>query len=266
MISTDGNSDTMKKSKKANSDGKTQTKEQKNEPIVSPKEGNKITTNLLKEYLGDWFFSSAVKNLVAAAFTKGVPYQITPFLNPTMADKIYQEILSLSDRMKLMEGYMDYFQYHHHNLYQHTDTSFQQSKHLQQLHEILNSHTMREWMIDCLMPGSNSSTRVVLDGQTLSSISEYRGHDYSMVHHDSALGPFGNMRKIAFVLHMAKNWDSKFGGDFVYLNPVDLITARYNNMILFRVSNSSFHIVTPVVPNAPTHMRRFAYSGWWHGP
>lgn len=58
----------------------------------------------------------------------------------------------------------------------------------------------------------------------------------------------------------------EYGGDFMYLNPLTVINPKFNNLILFKVSPTSWHVVTPVAPHTPNNIRRLAFSGWWNGP
>ena len=85
-----------------------------------------------------------------------------------------------------------------------------------------------------------------------------------MVHTDRA-GSFteGARRRVAFVLHLTKDWESRLGGDLVFMNPPTFVTPTFNALTLFSVSRTSWHFVSPVVREAPPHLKRLAFSGWW---
>ena len=50
-----------------------------------------------------------------------------------------------------------------------------------------------------------------------------------MVHTDRA-GSFteGARRRVAFVLHLTKDWESRLGGDLVFMNPPTFVTPTFN--------------------------------------
>jgi|EP01047_Picozoa_sp_COSAG01_P005746 Rps23 Pro-64 3,4-dihydroxylase Tpa1-like proline 4-hydroxylase len=85
-----------------------------------------------------------------------------------------------------------------------------------------------------------------------------------MVHTDRA-GSFteGARRRVAFVLHLTKDWESRLGGDLVFMHPPTFVTPTFNALTLFSVSRTSWHFVSPVVREAPPHLKRLAFSGWW---
>lgn len=126
---------------------------------------------------------------------------------------------------------------------------------MQQLHEILNSQYVRDWFQDV--------SNIALDNRTISSVSYYKPLSFSMVHSDYVDQPNGAKRAISFVMHMSKDFDVRFGGDLIYVNPLTLIHAGFNNMVLFITHPKSFHLVSPISRRTPDFMKRLAYSGWW---
>jgi Rps23 Pro-64 3,4-dihydroxylase Tpa1-like proline 4-hydroxylase len=122
--------------------------------------------------------------------------------------------------------------------------------------------------------------------------------DYIMPHTD--LYRHENVfRRVAFVIHLSKDWDVSYGGDFVWCNPHAVVPPRcisivaltsrlpdpsprsYNTMVLFPVSPHSCHWVrcksaaratsltharykvSPVFKGTPPTLKRLAVSGWW---
>jgi hypothetical protein len=70
-------------------------------------------------------------------------------------------------------------------------------------------------------------------------------------------------RRIAYILHLTKAWNPKFGGDMVWMNPAYHIHPSWNAMTFFAVSESSWHFVSPVAAICPSAVKRLAFSGWW---
>jgi hypothetical protein len=70
-------------------------------------------------------------------------------------------------------------------------------------------------------------------------------------------------RRIAYILHLTKEWNPKYGGDMVWMNPAYHFHPSFNSMTFFAVSESSWHFVSPVASTCPPTMKRLAFSGWW---
>ena len=214
-----------------------------------------VTFEFAAEWFGPWFRSATVKEEMRSAFARGIPYIINPFLAPDKAELLHQQLYhELAGRYPLNEGFYDAFQYHHHNIFSH-EPLFASSKVVNQLHQIMDSPLMKSYMQDV--------SGITLDKSTVGGVSHYQPGDYSMGHSDRAATMRDSVRRIAFVLHMSRGWDSKYGGTLVYLNPMQLIESLFNNMILFKTTHKSFHIVTPIAHHAPPTMKRLAYSGWF---
>ena len=80
--------------------------------------------------------------------------------------------------------------------------------------------------------------------------------DYSLPHSDT----YEN-RSVAFIWHLTRNWNPKWGGDLCWCNPWKRITPRFNALYLFNVTVKSFHFVSNVAPIAIS--KRMTVSGWW---
>jgi len=72
--------------------------------------------------------------------------------------------------------------------------------------------------------------------------------------------------KLAFVLHLSKNWNPDWGG--LYLNLKDesdirVINPSFNKLVIFEVTEGiSHHSVTQVVGNSLNE--RISISGWYN--
>jgi hypothetical protein len=86
-----------------------------------------------------------------------------------------------------------------------------------------------------------------------------------MPHTDKAGSSKGEKekRRVAYILHLTKEWSPKFGGDMIWMNPSYHIHPSFNSMTFFAVSESSWHFVSPVASICPPHVKRLAFSGWW---
>ena len=81
---------------------------------------------------------------------------------------------------------------------------------------------------------------------------------YTSLHSDASA-----RRRLAFVLHLARDWPPERGGDLVFVDPVAICHAEFNTLLVFAVGgDANWHMVTPVVPATPA--RRFAITGWFN--
>lgn len=92
----------------------------------------------------------------------------------------------------------------------------------------------------------------------------YEPGDSTTVHSDTIHSGDGS-RRLAFVLHLSKDWRADWGGDMVFLRP--LLTSRpsFNRMTLFAVGDTRHqHMVTPVAHITPKDAQRLAFVGWFY--
>jgi hypothetical protein len=68
---------------------------------------------------------------------------------------------------------------------------------------------------------------------------------------------------VAFVLHMTKGWDPKWGGDLVWTSPMTHISPRFNSLTMFPSHWQAWHFIQPVVPHLPAGQQRLSISGWF---
>lgn len=91
----------------------------------------------------------------------------------------------------------------------------------------------------------------------------FRSTDYLLCHDDQV-----ENRKIAYVVNLAKNFEKKDGGSLQLLNinekrqPKEIvkeIIPKFNNFIIFKVSDISFHQVEEVLSDK----KRLTIGGWF---
>lgn len=151
---------------------------------------------------------------------------------------------------KIYEDYQEHFHYHHHNIYD--ENSFPPD--LTWCNNIFKSNPTKEFI--------KSLSKKDCDGEAIVSASRYLPGDYSLPHTD--LKKHGSeIRQVAFVWHLTKNWQPNWGGDLFWCPKNHYISPSFNTLILFSVSKESFHFVTPVSPYAQS--KRLAINGWWTG-
>jgi len=151
---------------------------------------------------------------------------------------------------KVYENYNDFFHYHHHNIY-----------------ETNLFPPDLEW---CRGIFASEGTKSLIQelsqrdctGETAFSASWYLPGDHSLPHNDF-LGKQGEVRQVAFIWHLTRDWQTQWGGDLFWCAKNRYVVPSFNSLILFNVGPDSFHHVTQVSPYATS--KRLAISGWWTG-
>ena len=84
-----------------------------------------------------------------------------------------------------------------------------------------------------------------------------RGHDDT-----------GKNYRLAFVLYLTPQWESRFGGELHMIDPrgnVTKIEPEYNSLVLFKVDPRTKHFIAPIQACAGDKGRA-TISGWMHKP
>jgi len=153
---------------------------------------------------------------------------------------------------RVYEGYEEHFHYHHHNVYFESEYP----PDIVWCDRVFDSASTKAW-------ATRLSGRQCI-GRTVFSASWYLPGDHSLPHTDAVSSGADANRQVAFVWHLAKDWQSEWGGALywcpkgVYLPPV------FNTLVLFNVGPDTEHFVTQVSPFAQG--KRLAINGWWTGP
>ena len=137
------------------------------------------------------------------------------------------------------------FQYRHHNLYARASLF---SKHCPPY------VAFTRWFETHFCAWISKATG--LEGRVSMSASRYAPLDYSAPHTDA-----GHGRAIAFVYHLATDWDDAWGGDLVWCSPFGSFEPTFNTLYLFEVTDLSHHFVQPVTEYAAS--KRLALNGWF---
>ena len=190
--------------------------------------------------------AKSIKNL-NKKFKKAKPFPhlvIHNFLNPKKALIILKEI----KKERFIEKESDLFQFKQTN-----DLFFSKNKIIKEFNQAFLS-----WeFFNLIAKMTDSNFKGTLDmAATL-----YKSADYLLPHDDKLEG-----RKIAYVLYLSKNIKEKNGGSFVLYNsknrrPTTMakkIPPVFNSLLLFQVSQISFHEVEENISNK----KRFAIGGW----
>mmetsp|Transcript_59177 Transcript_59177/g.134000 ORF Transcript_59177/g.134000 Transcript_59177/m.134000 type:complete len:94 (-) Transcript_59177:172-453(-) len=92
---------------------------------------------------------------------------------------------------------------------------------MSELANIFDSAQVKEWVRD--ISGSE------VNGTTLAGASHYAAGDFTGLHTDRAGGVHAKeKRRIAYILHLTDNWNPKFGGDMVWMNPAYVFHPSFN--------------------------------------
>lgn len=124
------------------------------------------------------------------------------------------------------------------------------------LHDYLNSPETLSWISDI-------SGR--LCNGFYASCTRYLGNDHLTTHNDYYVARLDDnsvtVRTVTFNYYLTKNWDAKWGGNFVWENPNEVITPSFNTLVMFLVGHHSDHHVEMVRDTATEP--RLAITGWF---
>ncbi len=108
----------------------------------------------------------------------------------------------------------------------------------------------------------NSITNLSLSKLNTLFVSKYTSNCFLSTHSDHGNG------KIAFVIHISKDWKPQYGGHLHFLNNernkiIETFCPEYNSLMIFEVPepNGIPHFVSHVAPNVP--IPRIAITGWY---
>ena len=210
------------------------------------------------DWVGTWFADAARRDGVAAHVRSGGVARIRHFLAADAAAELAAE-LARSDAWERVSEARPKYQYRFWAIGDHRPAVFFHPRHgrLRQLYGLLNGAAFRRWA-DALV-GDDASA---VDAATTVMATDYREGDYAGLHSDAA-----DRRRVAFVLHLAADWDPARGGDLVFVDPVSIVHAEFNALTVFRVGDGrNWHMVTPVTggPGGAAGGARLAVAGWFN--
>ena len=211
------------------------------------------------DWLGAWWRDPAARRTQTAALRDqlarhGGLAQIRGFLADDVAATLSGE-MAASEQWSPVQGFSRFYQFHFLMLDSNADNYWKANATvLHAMHGLFNSRHLKAWAAELL-----SAPPDYFDASTTCHGTYYRPGDYTMSHSDGT-----NARKLSYVLHLTTDWDPKFGGDLVFLDPMYHIHPAFNAMSLFVTSDSTWHFVSPVAPQTPARLKRLAYSGWFN--
>lgn len=209
-----------------------------------------------QEWVGDWFLDVGLRTQLSSHLRSGGVVRVRDFLGESYAEDLHEELGSSSSWEVRRETRAKY-QYSFRAISDHRPTAFFSPAHrtLRRLYGLLNSSVVKRWA-----EGLLGETPGTFDADTTVMATHYRAGDYTGLHSDAA-----PRRKLAFVLHLSKDWRPEFGGDLVFIDPVSIFHPEFNTLTLFKVGDGkNWHQVSPVTADARGHAARYAITGWFN--
>ena len=225
--------------------------EKKKPDPIEIKPGSEISSTS-GAWFGQWFYNSTLKTLIGKQIQSGKPVQIKGVFRPDYAEKLWADMDSATDWQEF-SGYEEWYQFALHAIYM-EQPGWSDMQAAVDLHTYLNTDEVTGWASDV--------TNSKVDGQTSAGASYYMAGDYTMAHTDFS-DHHKKKRRLAYIVHMTKNFDYNYGGDLIFFNPVYHLHPEFNSMTLFSVEQDSWHFVSPVAKTCPEDRKRLAYSGWF---
>ena len=99
------------------------------------------------------------------------------------------------------------------------------------------------------------------DGDTIVSPSWFQAGDHISPHEDNR-----GCRAVAYVWHLTRGWDERWGGNFVWSPTGTVLEPAFNRLLLFAVSREGSHNCQHSVSVVSPHARqqRLSIGGWWY--
>jgi Rps23 Pro-64 3,4-dihydroxylase Tpa1-like proline 4-hydroxylase len=189
------------------------------------------------------FDDEAVRERLRAQLARGRAIVIPNAIRADIAEQAHAE-LDASTRWKPYEGASPFFHYRHHNLY--SDDELPPSA--VALKRAFASPSAKQLM--------SALSERDCEGPLDFGASLYLPGDHSLPHQDLGLG-----RSVAFIWHMTKEWDPRWGGGLFWCPSGITLLPQFNCLMLFNVTPASTHFVTVVSPYA--RAKRLSLNGWW---
>ena len=188
---------------------------------------------------------------VGARLAAGGLVAIREAFEPAFAERMHRS-LDACTAWRVYEKYFQHFHYHHHNLYQENEYP----PDLAWCDKVFSSSATKAWL-------TRLSGRSCI-GPTEFSASWYLPGDHSLPHNDAIAKADNARRQVAFIWHLAKDWQSEWGGALFWCQKALYLPPVFNTLVLFNVGPGTSHFVTQVSPYAQG--KRLAINGWWTGP
>lgn len=186
---------------------------------------------------------------IAQALQAGKLVVIRDALKKEYAEKIH-EALWQTEQWAPYETADGDFHFRHHNLY--VREKFPPD--LQHCRALFAAEDTKSLLTE--LSGRDCSANVAFGA------SWYMPFDYSLPHDDRTDGE-PPLRQVAFLWHLTKDWDPRWGGHLYWGPAQRLLRPSFNTLYLFTIDPYRVHFVAPVAANAGG--KRLTVNGWWYG-
>jgi hypothetical protein len=164
------------------------------------------------------------------------------------AEEVHGELLRLT-RWTVAEGGHDFFQYRNCIV----DRLEERGAALMKCSRLFSSAATRRFVTE--LAGTDCA------GDAEVTASWYRPGEYAMPHDDATAG---RSRSVAFIWYLTKDWRREWGGALFWCPTGQYISPGFNVLVMFRVTPSNMHLVSPVALGAVA--RRLTINGFWYHP
>ena len=216
-----------------------------NEPSEHAGAGPSLASQLRPDIFGD----PAVVAQLSDELQRGRLVVVRDALPRELAERVHRE-LDASEAWSVSEGSAPYFSFRQHKIREASDLPGS-------LHEcaaLFGSDTTKSFIAE--LSGEPCA------GEVVCVPSWFQVGDHILPHEDCGDG----RRTVAYVWHLTKDWDDRWGGDFTWCPTGTLVRPAFNQLVMFKVGyderHSSLHSVSVVGPRA--RGKRLAVNGWWH--
>lgn len=196
------------------------------------------------------YLSEKTKTNLRKKFISAIPFpylELNNFFDKNKLMKIKKELL----KEKFIHKECDLF-----NLYQTNDLSSTKNNTLKGFYSFFESEQFKRYIFS--ITGIKISKKIDMAGML------FKETGYLLPHDDRLSG-----RKIAYVVNLSEEFSKKDGGSLDLFevkkkSPTKItktILPKFNTLVLFEVSPTSFHQVSENISNK----KRLSIGGWFHG-
>jgi hypothetical protein len=213
------------------------------------------------EFFGNWFSSPEIWNDIQRSFRKGRFVHIKNALREHVAQSLYSELQG-QQKWHLRQGYQADYQFRGSSIMK-EDLEYQTKiPQVRNLFRYLDTEGVRKSVGGALGGDINGPfdgfVSMMQRGDSAAPHTDVKGYE------ESREFPHGDHRRsVAFVLHMTKDWDPRWGGELVWAQPIFHIAPAFNSLTMFPSHHMAFHFIQPIANTAPASAKRISISGWF---
>lgn len=212
---------------------------------------------------GGWWGKNTTSQEFSSALASNRAIHIQNFLQPEFAAALHRELYDASDTPAFQRytAARKNYQYRYSAQYAEAEPGSQKGVFpslplATRFLRALDCRAMKRWLervAGCKVSGRTAA------GATFFQPGDYIGLHTDVMPETNA----GDKRRLTYVFHLAKDWQSVNGGDLVFASPTSIVAASYNTMTIFAVTKAAWHLVTPVWEQTPPDRKRLSIAGWW---